>query len=51
MSLDLNTENYMIYIAFLQLPDLKINKIKKKKDRPTNPSHFQVKRANKPLLF
>ena len=30
----LDTENYMIHIAFLQHPDLK----KKKKDRPTSPT-------------
>ena len=40
------TENYTIYIAFLQHPDFK-----KKKDRPTYPPNFQAKGANKPLFF
>ena len=40
----------MTYIAFLQHPDLKKKKKKKekKKDRPTDPSNFQAKKANKP---
>ena len=32
----LNTENYMVYIAFLQCPDLKKKKKKKKKAKKTN---------------
>ena len=45
----LNTENYVIYIAFLQHPDLK--KKKKEKINPTDPTNFQAKMANKPLFF
>ena len=42
----LNTENCIIYTAFLQHPDLK-----KKKDPPTDSLDFQAKGANKALFF
>ena len=46
------SKNYMIYIAFLQHPDLKKKKKeKKKKVRPTDPPYFQAKRANKPFFL
>ena len=49
----LNTENYMIYIAFLQDPDLKKNKEKKKKKKinlPTLPI-FRPKEQAHPYFF
>ena len=52
----LNTENYTIYIAFLQHPNLETKQNKKQnktkqKQRPTDPSNFQAKRANNSLFF
>ena len=48
----LDTENYMIYIAFLQHPDWKKKKKREReKERPTNPLNFQAKTKGQTNLY